>query len=546
MDEEHSTYSLSRPVSSWVQFGLWVVLPLANFLYWLRVGHLHSVASVGIDDCPKPSPVVLDIPCEGFSRRRQLLADDGKPLLIGDSPALELVLSETMTAYKYEQLARMRYPLYSTLVNHHPSVMCESYVNPHVSQKHISNKQGSCMAVVAIDSPGITSSYNLLRFDEGPRWNMMTWDKTGEVDAEERPVIQPAETKVTSSPLPANTKAKHFMPSGFFTKSGTERGRQRLREKMGPFLRLLDIVREVVLRRLVQGGFSSSGGQDITIMVVNEGELDLLLNFVCSCKQNNVSMSNILVFAGSSGVVRTVEALGVGMMSVFHTSFGSVSKDASAEYLDRIFVDMMWYKAFSVWILLSLRFNVLFQDVDLVWFREPFSYFREYIQMSKQLHFGQHPEAFFSDDGQRGLRYSPFYANSGFYYLAYSQRTLFFAWTIMTAFDILHVSGSHQNVFTSKLIENMDLARISPKLLSLDLFSTGVKFHHDKPFMRGIKEGYEHPYNFHMCWTLNKKNKIDYFKKAQMWYVKAACAGEENSGGLPRWGVVDKCCQAAW
>jgi hypothetical protein len=29
----------------------------------------------------------------------------------------------------------------------------------------------------------------------------------------------------------------------------------------------------------------------------------------------------------------------------------------------------------------------------------------------------EHIEAFFSDDGQRSLRYSPFYANSGFYYL---------------------------------------------------------------------------------------------------------------------------------
>lgn len=61
-----------------------------------------------------------------------------------------------------------------------------------------------------------------------------------------------------------------------------------------------------------------------------------------------------------------------------------------------------------------------------------------------------------------------------------------------------HYPLSHNPLPRRQLIELMDLGRLSPKLLSLDLFSTGAKYHHDKPFMRGIKEGYEHPYNFHM------------------------------------------------
>ena len=63
--------------------------------------------------------------------------------------------------------------------------------------------------------------------------------------------------------------------------------------------------------------------------------------------------------------------------------------------------------------------NVLFQDVDLVWFRDPFPYFKAYRQkaMVKSKMSGSYAEAFFSDDGQRSLRYSPFFANSGFYYM---------------------------------------------------------------------------------------------------------------------------------
>jgi hypothetical protein len=34
-----------------------------------------------------------------------------------------------------------------------------------------------------------------------------------------------------------------------------------------------------------------------------------------------------------------------------------------------------------------------------------------------------------------------------------NQRTIHFAWSIMVSFDIVQVLGSHQNVFTLKLIE---------------------------------------------------------------------------------------------
>ena len=80
---------------------------------------------------------------------------------------------------------------------------------------------------------------------------------------------------------------------------------------------------------------------------------------------------------------------------------------------------MMWYKAFAIFLLLRLNLNVLFQDVDLVWYKDPFPYFHKAMEESveKTKKTGSVIEGFFSDDGQRSLRYAPFYANSGFYYL---------------------------------------------------------------------------------------------------------------------------------
>ena len=136
-------------------------------------------------------------------------------------------------------------------------------------------------------------------------------------------------------------------------------------------------------------------------------------------------------------------------MGIFHEGFSSVSKDASSDYLDRIFVDMMWYKAFALFLILRMNINVLFQDVDLVWFKDPFPYFHNYIKEteSKALVTGSNVEGFFSDDGQRSLRYAPFYANSGFYYLKcigliYSYSYSYLYW-FTSRFSILIYSFIH-------------------------------------------------------------------------------------------------------
>ncbi len=224
---------------------------------------------------------------------------------------------------------------------------------------------------------------------------------------------------------------------------------------------------------------------------------------------------------------------------LYHPSFAFASKQASGEYLDRTFVDMMWYKVggymlgvcganvveclyfnnfrfvmscclqcFALWLLLKLKYNVLFQvwmgmchlalphtfnwfisltffcpeflsliflwcfinsftslssigtehttsstnpytqDADLVWFKEPFSFFNEVISAKQAGWKGEGtaetefnldirkfsgsslPDAYFSDDGQRGIRYAPYFANSGFYYMHSRSTKILFNFTL--------------------------------------------------------------------------------------------------------------------
>jgi hypothetical protein len=101
------------------------------------------------------------------------------------------------------------------------------------------------------------------------------------------------------------------------------------------------------------------------IMVANEGVVDLLLNFLCSAEQAKIDLNTIMVFVGSQSDADLVEAMGVHAM--YGEALGSMPVHAAKGYLDNTFARMMWYKTTSVYLAVTCGFDVLFQDVDLVW-----------------------------------------------------------------------------------------------------------------------------------------------------------------------------------
>lgn len=134
-----------------------------------------------------------------------------------------------------------------------------------------------------------------------------------------------------------------------------------------------------------------------------------------------------------------------------------------------------------------------------------------------------------SDDGQRSLRYSPYFANSGFYYMLSNPSNVNLAYNILLAYDQLVATGSHQNIFTMMLLENLDFVGSKRRLLRMNDFPSGAKYHHDKRFIADMVNGSSPlPYMFHMCWTSNKKQKLDYFGKIKMWYLDSSVCNEKS------------------
>ena len=376
-----------------------------------------------------------------------------------------------------------------------------------------------CVAVVRAE--GITGAWNAIRFD-------IDLDEVG-LERGSKKTAKMRREEPEKFAFEPNAHNRLIAPtSGFIHAVPGDPGREKVYDKLGGFLRNFHGPQGITAQ--LEEELASNGvkaGDDLIVMVVNEGEIDLFMNFACSCQQMNITIRNLLVFAASPEIVTVIES--AGAMGIYHPGYASVSRHASNDYMDRTFVDMMWYKAFSVYLILRMGINVLFQDADLVWFRDPFPYFKQVIADSaeKAARTGSHFEAFFADDGQRSLRYAPFYANSGFYYLLANERSVYFTWSIMISFDLIQVSGSHQNVFTFKLIEATALSATKSKLLPLEQFPTGITYHHDHLYMDKLRAHTVRPYNYHMCWTQGKKDKLKYFKDVSMWYLTPVCSEKD-------------------
>eukprot|EP01041_Mallomonas_annulata_P006168 gene6168-12500_t len=192
----------------------------------------------------------------------------------------------------------------------------------------------------------------------------------------------------------------------------------------------------------------------------------------------------------------------------------------------------------SVYLALAAGFDVLFQDVDLVWMRDP----RPLLQA--MVH-----DAVFMDDGARTPRFTPFFANTGFYYLRHNARALHLMERLSRGVSEIGFTHSHQATFNRHLTETQGLLDLKIHVLDSVDFPSGIMFHHNKSFMALLDKHQVQPYVFHMCWTDSRAQKVTYFKQIGMWFIPdnspscqdgkamllSVTSGEEAQGLLSRW-----------
>jgi Nucleotide-diphospho-sugar transferase len=182
---------------------------------------------------------------------------------------------------------------------------------------------------------------------------------------------------------------------------------------------------------------------------------------------------------------------------------------------------MMMAKAIAVQLVSMLGYHILFQDVDMIWYQHPLDYFYPYLDDYRDVY-----DIFFQDDGGRSVRYAPYSANSGFYFIRYNARTRHLLTSVLMAGDRIVRSRSHQQVLIALLNEHVTLYGLKVKVMSRDKeeFPGGYHYHQrSKEYMKDLFVGNVNPLIFHMSWTSNKVNKILFFRQMGEWYVPENC-----------------------
>jgi hypothetical protein len=268
---------------------LWVILPVINFGIWFHIAQQQSMQEacdngplLNVIEAPTPEEVcpegtIQNPKCELHLDPRY------------EKPFLELVNTQQFDSYRSKTLASMEWAdnADTLILKMNKDEECNHYLH-QISAAFWERQQ--CFAVARVS--GLAKEYNVLRFE-------LDIDEAGLSKTSEEHKV--ARKKNVNYQLNLNVHNHgHERPTGYFRKVPKVKGRDRVREKLTSFLKHFDGPHGIIKQmreKLSTNGFKP--GDDIVVMVVNEGEIDLYLNLACSCKMHDISMQNFMVFAAS-------------------------------------------------------------------------------------------------------------------------------------------------------------------------------------------------------------------------------------------------------
>ena len=192
------------------------------------------------------------------------------------------------------------------------------------------------------------------------------------------------------------------------------------------------IIREV--KRLGTPIASGPQKNKLVVMCVNTGYLSLFLNWLCGCRKNGIDVSNLMVFASSPRLGKVLRRYGINVVA--QKGIGRYDEGKPDYYGDGTFVNLMWLKTVSVFLALEAGFDVLFQDVDVVWLRNPWPEITRLAGENSKDPKKQY-DHLWMDDGARSKRFAPLYANSGFFYFRSTTQSIMYWRRILYSYSEL-------------------------------------------------------------------------------------------------------------
>jgi hypothetical protein len=261
---------------------LWILIPLLNFGFWNYIAFNYSTDGI-------PPPLICPLihhhnirPMESgplqfnysscldnYHSLKNLVASQRsqqqRQQILSEQYALKLTPMNALLfeQFKGDELAKVKSPNPVTIISKPDDQPCNTYAEVTSSVK-MSVK--SCVAVAWTHTQQHTQYLQRYNLDA---------KKTG--------------------------RALNFSApktSGIFRNVAKKKGRMALAEKLNPLLKHLDDIERTWVQILAARGIHA--GDDIVLMVVNDGEFDLYLNFACSCRAHGIPLHNVVVVCASA------------------------------------------------------------------------------------------------------------------------------------------------------------------------------------------------------------------------------------------------------
>ncbi len=164
----------------------------------------------------------------------------------------------------------------------------------------------------------------------------------------------------------------------------------------------------------------------------------------------------------------------------------------------------MFQKTAIVKDVLDLDYRVLFQDVDVVWMKDPLPFF---LDPSRQRF-----DARFMYDGPNKM-HTPLHVNTGFFWLTPTLKSIRFWSSVLTHYGQILASGSQQMVVNQLIVGHL-FKGLKLNILPEKDFANGHLFS-----ITNMAKLPPDPYVIHCSWTSNLEHKIKKLKLARLWYL---------------------------
>lgn len=257
-------------------------------------------------------------------------------------------------------------------------------------------------------------------------------------------------------------------------------------------------------RRLRLGRMYSELGQpgDIITLLFCKKFLPLFENWLASCEAHGIDVRNrLIVFSLDEQAHTRTSKLGIKSFFLDPRVHGEAG--GSSGFGDRKFSRTMFYKNAVITELLELGANVLFQDVDMIWLKDPLDYF--------SAHDTQH-DLYLMYDGPNRL-HRPLYINTGFFYVRCNEACKALFETARRNTANIFSYGSHQQPLNRIIAHFMLHNVLSIQVLPQSEFLNGHLFNLKTGLAPAAENWQSEGYAVHYSWTADMQQKREKITK---------------------------------